>query len=345
MLLGAALGGITADAVGRIVSVDPGGYALVGMAAVVAATTHAPLMAAVLAFELSGDYAIVLPLLLSTAVATLLSRALSRDSIYSAELRRKGIPWEGTITERLARAARARDLMDPEALVAHADEPLERALARFAEARGRLLYVVDGGPLRAISLTAAKTVWAACMKGEPLAPDATAGRLATPIVSAAPDDSLLVLGEKLWNVDWGELPVVDPRDPSRPIGVITRRALLGAFDRELLQRDVLLSRVVWFEGQRETVEYLELPGGHRIEIVPPPAWMLGRGPDVGELRTGFGVTLVAVRREQGPDLPPRWDDPEPDLVLRPTDRLVVIATEQELVRLATNDRRVSTRQA
>lgn len=77
-----------------------GGYALVGMAAATAATTHAPLMAALLAFELSGDYAIALPLLLATSIATATSRALRRDSIYTAELRRRGIGWEWTLEGR-----------------------------------------------------------------------------------------------------------------------------------------------------------------------------------------------------------------------------------------------------
>jgi CIC family chloride channel protein len=77
-----------------------GAYALVGMAATTAAMTHAPLMAAVLVFELSGDYAIVLPLMLATAVATLLSRAMSADSIYRAELRRRGLAWELTLEGR-----------------------------------------------------------------------------------------------------------------------------------------------------------------------------------------------------------------------------------------------------
>ena len=77
-----------------------GGYALVGMAAATAATTHAPLLAAVMVFELSGDYAIVLPLILATAVATIISRRLRRDSIYAAELRRRGIGWEVTMEGR-----------------------------------------------------------------------------------------------------------------------------------------------------------------------------------------------------------------------------------------------------
>ncbi|MEO6953590.1 MAG: chloride channel protein [Polyangia bacterium] len=73
-----------------------GGYALVGMAAATAATTHAPLMAAVMVFELSGDYSIVLPLVISTALATLISRRLRADSIYTAELRERGIDWPTT---------------------------------------------------------------------------------------------------------------------------------------------------------------------------------------------------------------------------------------------------------
>ncbi len=80
-----------------------GGYALVGMAAATAATTHAPLMAAVMVFELSGDYAIALPLVLATAVATWLSTKLRSDSIYTAELRQRGVGWELTLEGRTVR--------------------------------------------------------------------------------------------------------------------------------------------------------------------------------------------------------------------------------------------------
>lgn len=77
-----------------------GGYALVGMAAATAATTHAPLMAAVLAFELSGDYAIVLPLVVATSLSAVLSRSLRRDSVYAAELRARGVALEVTLEGR-----------------------------------------------------------------------------------------------------------------------------------------------------------------------------------------------------------------------------------------------------
>ena len=73
---------------------------LVGMAAATAASIRAPLTAAVLVFELSGDYAIVLPLLLATVVATTVSRSLGSESVYEAELRRKGLGWELTLDGR-----------------------------------------------------------------------------------------------------------------------------------------------------------------------------------------------------------------------------------------------------
>ncbi len=109
LLIGGAIGLLYAHALtalGIHLGV-PGGYALVAMAAATGATVHAPLMAAVMAFELSGDYAIVLPLLLATAISTLVSRALRRDSIYTAELRERGVGWELTLEGRI---------LDPNAL-------------------------------------------------------------------------------------------------------------------------------------------------------------------------------------------------------------------------------------
>jgi CIC family chloride channel protein len=103
LLVGGAVGslyGHAATLLGVTSSASAGGYALVGMAATTAASIHAPLTAAVLVFELSGDYPIVLPLLLATVVATSLSRALGSDSVYEAELRRKGLRWRVTLEGR-----------------------------------------------------------------------------------------------------------------------------------------------------------------------------------------------------------------------------------------------------
>ena len=101
LLVGAAIGSAWATVLGLS---NPGSYALVGMAATTAASIHAPLTAAVMIFELSGDYAIVLPLILTTVVSTSVSRALGTDSVYETELRKRGLGWDITLEGRRMQA-------------------------------------------------------------------------------------------------------------------------------------------------------------------------------------------------------------------------------------------------
>jgi len=296
MFLGAALGGLVGSAVPHVFvthasAAAAGGYALVGMAALIAATTHAPMMAAALGFELSGDYSLVIPLLLCTIIAAELSRRLRQDSVYTEELRQSGIPWRGSLTERLARAVSARDILTLDPPVVPSDAPISAALELLERPNVRVVYVL-GDPLRAIDLHQAKRLWS----GLPTA-GLTAADLAHPVEIARPEETLLDLSEKLWANDWGEIPVAEPGPPPRLIGIVTRRMLLGALDREILQRDVLLTRVVRFEGETGG-DYLELPPGHRSEEIAVPAAWVGKPIDLGEVLARWGVTIVAVRRRE-----------------------------------------------
>jgi CIC family chloride channel protein len=305
LFLGAALGGVV-GAVGRAILPSglelgpvPGGYALVGMACLAASTTHAPLMATALVFEFTGDASLLPPLLLGTALATVIGRRLRPFSIYTEELERRGIPWRGNITERLARSVHARDILQMDPPSTRADAPIEEALALLERGRTRAVYVLeDQGGVKVIDLNVAKDIWSARARGEAL-PGKVARDFARVVPIARPDDTLLELSEKLWDVDWGEVPVVTAETPPRLSGIVSRRDLLGAFDREVLQRDVLVTRVVWFEGQREAADYLELPKGQRVELVAPPPWLVGKGIDIGEVHRRTGVTVLGIREGEG----------------------------------------------
>ena len=161
---------------------------LAGLAALIAATTHAPLMAAALAFELSGDYALDTPLLAGTTIAALVSRRLRPDSIYTEELRRRGIPWRGSLTERLAHAVIARDILTLDPPIVAAEAKVTDALEELAAPNVRVVYV-PGPPLRAIDLNHAKRLWAA-----PDRDQLRVGEIAHAVAGVAPQDSLLDLG-------------------------------------------------------------------------------------------------------------------------------------------------------
>jgi CIC family chloride channel protein len=102
LLIGGLVGSLYAVALHAIApgASPAGAYALVGLAAALAATTHAPLTAAVLACELTNDFALAVPLLIACALAAGLSRRLYIDSVYTAELTRRGLRWRLTLDGR-----------------------------------------------------------------------------------------------------------------------------------------------------------------------------------------------------------------------------------------------------
>jgi CIC family chloride channel protein len=333
LFVGAATGGLVGAAVAALGPSHgpPGGYVLVGMAAAIGAATHAPIMATVLGFELAGDYGVVLPLFVATVLATLVARRLQPDSIYTAELRRRGIPWERNLEQRIASVVRARDILEMDPYTIDAGAPLGAALDILARSRARVVFVTGGPLVGAIDLHRAATAWndgaAGAERQRPC------GAVALPVPTASLDDSLLDLSEKLFEVDWGELPVVDAARPPRVLGFVSRRTLLAAFDRELLQRDRLYTRVAWHEGQTELADYLELPRGQRVEIVAAPRAAVGRAVDFGRLRAHQRVNVLAVRHQARGE-PATWLDaaavPDP---VRAEDRWMVIGAPEDIDRL------------
>jgi chloride channel protein, CIC family len=75
-------------------SLPVGAFALVGMGSMMAATTHSPLLAIVVIFELSLNYSIMPPLMLACAISTLVARRFHPESVYTEPLRRKGVELE-----------------------------------------------------------------------------------------------------------------------------------------------------------------------------------------------------------------------------------------------------------
>jgi CIC family chloride channel protein len=98
LFIGAMLGGAVGSVVQTIwpdTTAGPGAYALVGMGAVVAAGTHAPITAIVMIFELTDGYEIILPLMITCIIATLLATRLQTGSIYTLKLLRRGVDIHG----------------------------------------------------------------------------------------------------------------------------------------------------------------------------------------------------------------------------------------------------------
>jgi CIC family chloride channel protein len=111
-----------------------GAYGLIGMGAVFAGAARAPITAVVIMFELTGEYTIILPLMVAIVLATGLSHLLTGDTIYTLKLRRRGVDLTQSPEELALAAITVEHVMEPirghlpdTTTLADAINPLSRA--------------------------------------------------------------------------------------------------------------------------------------------------------------------------------------------------------------------------
>ncbi|MDX3191752.1 chloride channel protein [Streptomyces sp. MN03-5084-2B] len=123
---------------------SPGVYGLIGMGAAFAGAARAPITAVIVLFELTGQYTIILPMLTAIVIATATSRALSRDTIYTLKLRRRGVDLDRHPQERRLAATTVEAVTEPLPDPLPADTVLDRAAHALAVSGHGILPVVDG---------------------------------------------------------------------------------------------------------------------------------------------------------------------------------------------------------
>jgi chloride channel protein, CIC family len=154
LFVGAMLGetaGLVLHAAAPALAPAPGAYALVGMGAVFAGAARTPLTAVIIMFELTGEYQIILPLLLAIAVAAGVSKLIARDTIYTRKLMRRGIDLQAPdrALNRLTVASAAGPLPAP----LSPETSLAEMARRFAAEPSDALPVIDlAGQLRGVVL-------------------------------------------------------------------------------------------------------------------------------------------------------------------------------------------------
>ncbi len=144
LVIGAAFGAAAGEAIGLVIpglSGQAGTFALVGMAAVFAGATRAPITAGIILFELTGEYTIILPLLLAVIVATGVSRLLSRDTIYTRKLSRRGVDLSAPALPALRGVSVAAVMSAPPPSI-HSDRSVGTALAELGSSHRRAAPVV-----------------------------------------------------------------------------------------------------------------------------------------------------------------------------------------------------------
>lgn len=222
-LLGGGLGQLLQHAF-PVLTAPPGAYALVGMAGALAGTTHAAVSAVIMAFELTGDYGVVLPLMLSATLAAATSRALERDSLYTAPLRRRGVRLPELPRPEWLKATPVATLLSPAAARCPPQAKFQDVvLELLALPAGQDLYVTapDGRLLGTIALERLKgAIPDQALLSMIVAADVM-DRSAVPLEASM---TVAQAAARLAETEAERLPVVD--DHRRLVGTIAKTDLL-----------------------------------------------------------------------------------------------------------------------
>jgi CIC family chloride channel protein len=225
LFMGAMLGsafGLAVNAVLPGVTASAGAYGLVGMAAVFAATGRAPITAVIIVFELTGDYSVILPLMLTVVVATGISRQLSRDSIYTLKLRRRGIDIEQPAGAGAFAGMVVGEVMSPPPVSLPAAASRAEAAALFLrEGRSALPVLDSAGGLRGV-------LSVRDLERLPEAEGQSASGLAEEAPPLYADEPLAVAIDWLTSGEREGVPVLSRKDGT-VVGWIDHRAVLAAY--------------------------------------------------------------------------------------------------------------------
>lgn len=216
--------------------IPSGACALVGMGSVFAGASHAPISAILIMFEMTGNYKIILPLMITCIISISVVRRFTKESIYTLKLRRRGVDIQ---------KVRERDLMDKitvsEAMVKNVvtlEESLtiknvEQLLKSTLHHRG--FPVVDSkGNL--VGMVTRKDINESLVGGQTDVP--LRDIMTKDIAICYPDEDLKTALQKLAMKGVGRIPVVERSNPLCLLGLITRENIIDSYNEALKKRGI-----------------------------------------------------------------------------------------------------------
>jgi CIC family chloride channel protein len=226
-MLGAAFG-VVANLAFPDIAAPFGAYALVGMAAFFAGSTRAILTAIIILFEMTSTYEIILPLMFACVIAVAVSRVISKDTIYTYKMRRKGIHWSHDRELNLLETYQVSDVMVRDVECIRGDMTLGQISEKIlATSYQGFPHLDEKGNL--CGIITRSDVKDAIGKGIPSNTPFDQIVSKCHLETAYPDEPLSEILERMAEMDYGNIPVVERKNPAKLIGIITRKDIISVY--------------------------------------------------------------------------------------------------------------------
>ncbi|WP_136798710.1 MULTISPECIES: chloride channel protein [Desulfosediminicola] len=242
LFIGSMIGGTFGAIVNRMIpdmTADSGAYASVGIGAFLAASTHAPMTAIFLLFEMTGNYRIIVPAMLVSIIGTIVAKKFCEDSIDTVDFTREGINLHEGREVSIMKTLKVGSAITEDVDFISEKANINQMLEIFAQAksgfyfpvvndRGRMVGIVSMSDIKNIihretSERIAQTVGSICQRS---------------VITLTPDDSLYKAMQLFDIKGIEEIPVVESLDDRWVVGMLKRRSVISAYNRQVLKKGI-----------------------------------------------------------------------------------------------------------
>ena len=330
LFMGAMTGGVFGNILHKLfptVTAGPGAYSLVAMSAVVAATTHAPITAILIIFEMTSDYKIILPLMIATIISLVVTRR-QKGSIYTLKLMKKGINIHEGKEINILQSMKVKNVMRKSINILPATTSMKDMIEIFVTSPHNYFYIKDESgrikeKISQVELSAIAPDY------ENLKDFVVADDIATPNhLLVTEEDNLDFVMREFGKENVDEIPVVSSRDDKDILGTVWRRDVIEAYNKEILKRDLAgeVSKSITNVPCSRAVEVAE---GIFLREIDVPVVFTGKKIKDLDVRNKYGVDIILIRKHVN-GKPAVTQKPDACYTFEAGDSLLILGEKEKL---------------
>lgn len=331
LFIGSMLGGAMGSVIHMLfpeITASSGAYALVGMAAMVAATTHAPVTAVLIIFEMTAEYSVILPLMITSIIAMVISsRLLKGSNIYTMKLIRRGIDIYGgtdiNVLDKIQMRTLKKKIVDtvPESMT------LQELLKKMSVSSALNFYVKDDeGHLNGVITHSGMRRF--LNHHDDLPTGLTVTDMMNPKFEVITDETPIHEAlRKMIEMDLEALPVVDEQHILT--GEVERTAIMHQYQEILIHSESAkaLAHSMKFI-QKQYHEKSEVLPGYFLARINAPSAFVNQSIRSLNVRQTYGVDILLIRRTVGKK---EIDSiPDVNVKLRSSDQLLIFGEQARI---------------
>lgn len=236
-VIGGAFGGVAHELMPTLTA-NPGAYAAVGIGAFLAASTHAPVTAIFLLFEMTGNYLIIIPIMLSSIIGTVVASKFNHDSIDTVDFTREGIDIHEGMEMAIMKSIKVGAVISEDVDFISEKANINQLLAIFRMAEHSFYFPVIDDTGRMTGIISMQDVkW--ILHDENQRMEALVGNVCSrKVLVLTPDENLYTAMTLFDAKGIEEIPVVEATDNRWVVGMLRRRDVIARYNREVLGRGI-----------------------------------------------------------------------------------------------------------